>query len=528
MKHGKKLAALLLALVLACTLATTVFASGVDTNLTDGNGSSTASGSITISNAVVGQTYTIYRILELESYDADSLKYVYKATDAWSSFINSDAIKDVYVNVDTQGYVTWKEITKDTAGYENADASALKAANDAAVAAFAKLAQAEATKQGSTITNNGTATASAPTEGQTSPTVSFNDLELGYYLVDSTLGTLCSLDTTNPRVTIEEKNAAPTNEKKVQEDSTNNYGSVNDADIGDTVNFKSTITLPKGSENIVFHDKMSEGLTLKIDSSNKPDVKVYTDENWNTELDSNNYTVKSTGLEDDCTFEISFEQTYLDSLTAASTNVYVKYSATLNEHAVIGGSGNPNTSKVSYGDDTNTKSTPVSTTTTYTWSFDILKYANGDKTSYLAGAEFVLLNSDKSKVATIVNGQLTDWTNFTNVQTLPTNSTITTNNTAKINIKGLDGDTYYLREIKAPAGYNILTSDGEVRIEPTTAQDGKTMSLSPVTAEIENKSGSELPSTGGMGTTLFYIIGGILVVGAGVLLVTKKRMDRED
>ena len=164
MKRFKKLAGLMLALVMVLAMALPAFAEG-------------ETGSITINDAVVGQTYTVYQILDLESYNASANAYAYKATTAWNTFINSDAIKGTYVEVDTQGYVTWKT---------GADA-----------AAFAKAAQKYA--KDNSIANQGSVTA-------TTTTVSFTGLDLGYYLVDTTLGTLCSLDTTNPDVVMEEKN----------------------------------------------------------------------------------------------------------------------------------------------------------------------------------------------------------------------------------------------------------------------------------------------------------------------------------
>ena len=493
MKHMKKLASLLLALVMVFAMGTTAFAAQEGT---------LTGGSITIDNAVKDQTYSIYQILYLESYSTDADgnatgAYAYKANSAWESWLKTQTS---YVSIDTQGYVTW---------VTNADA-----------AAFAKAAQAYAKQQ------NMTSDATAITA--TSSEVKFTNLNLGYYLVDSTMGTLCSLDTTNPSVTIKEKNAEVTNEKEVEEDSTGSYGSVNDADIGQTVNFKSTITLPKGSENVVFHDEMSQGLSLNANS-----IKVYTDANMTTELTAGNYTVTTTGLSDGCTFEVSFDKTYLDGLTADTTTVYVKYSATVNDQAVVGNTGNPNKSKVSYGETGHTKTTPDSTTTTYTWSFDVLKYANGDKNKVLKDAQFVLLSKDKTKVATIVNGKLTGWATVPaagsdgNIS-WPANTTLTTDTNGKITIAGLDADTYYLRETAAPAGYNKLADDVEVKIEPTknTASDGSTtLSLTAVTAEIENKSGTELPSTGGMGTTIFYVVGSILLIGAAILLITKKRMN---
>ena len=94
-------------------------------------------------------------------------------------------------------------------------------------------------------------------------TATLSGLNLGYYLVDTTLGTLCSLDTTNPTVAMKEKNEAPTITKDVQEDSNNTWGDKNDADINQTVNFKATVTVKKGAENYTVHDTMSAGLTYK-------------------------------------------------------------------------------------------------------------------------------------------------------------------------------------------------------------------------------------------------------------------------
>ena len=492
MKQVKKLASVLLALVMALALTATAFAEG-------------ETGSITIKDAVVGQTYTIYQILDLESYNASANAYAYKAATAWNTFINSDAIKGTYVEVDAQGYVTWKD---------GADA-----------AAFAKAAQKYA--KDNSIANQGSVTA-------TTTTVSFTGLDLGYYLVDTTLGTLCSLDTTNPNVVMEEKNEVPTNVKTVEEDSTGNYGEKNDADIGQTVNFKSTITAQAGAENYVFHDTMSNGLTLNKESIKVNGVAV-TDGQGN-DVAGDNYTVSypSGDGSDGCTFEIAFAQSYLDTITAATT-ITITYSATLNENAKVGIEGNPNTSKLSYGEINSTtgkpgSTTPPSETVTYTWDLDILKYGNKDESNVLPDAKFVLLNKDKSKVATVVNGKITGWVAVPTAGeggsiTWPANTVLTTDANGKIEIDGLDADTYYLRETQAPAGYNKLADDQEVKITGATTVDGK-LTYTTVVAKINNQSGTELPSTGGIGTTIFYVLGGVLVVGAAVLLVTKKRMER--
>lgn len=493
MKHAKKLASLLLALVMALSMTVTAFAAQ--------EGEQTG-GSITINDAVVGQTYKLYQILYLESYstDADGKAtgaYAYQANSSWSSFLGSDAIKGVYLNVDSQGYVTWVD--------------------GASAADFAKLAQAYA--------KDNSIAADADAVTATSTTVKFENLKLGYYLVDTTLGTLCSLDTTNPTVVMEEKNEAPTNDKTVEEDSNSQYGDVNDADISQIVNFKSTITAQSGAENYVLHDKMTNGLTYE-------EVTGVTLNG--TAVAASNYTVDANPADED-TFDVKFTQAFCDTLKA-NDQIVISYSATVNANAVVGGAGNSNESKVSYGDSSNTKTTPPSITKTYTWSFDVLKYANDDKTKVLANAEFVLLNSDKTKVATIVSEKLTGWVDVPAAGndgkvTWPANTALTTDAKGKIAIEGLDADTYYLREIAAPAGYNRLADDVTVTITPTESTDAngnKTLTLSPVTVKISNKSGAELPSTGGMGTTIFYVIGSILLLGAVVLFITKKRMSAKE
>ena len=220
--------ALLLALIMVFALAVPAMAAG--------------EGSITINNAVVGQTYTIYRVFDLESYNAQTNAYAYKINNAWKAFAQTTDAQKNYIKLDDQGYVTW-----------------VGDATDARAAEFARLALAYAKEN---------EIAEVDSKKADADTVTFTGLALGYYLIDTTTGTLCALDTTNSTVNVEEKNTEPSVDKEVKENSTKQFGKNNDANIGDTIEFQATITAGKGAENYVLHDKMSEGLTFNQDSVN--------------------------------------------------------------------------------------------------------------------------------------------------------------------------------------------------------------------------------------------------------------------
>ena len=205
----------------------------------------------------------------------------------------------------------------------------------------------------------------------------------------------------------------------------------------------------------------------------------------------------------------------------------VTYSATVNANAVVGGTGNPNTTKLGYSNISGT-TTEESQTRTYVWEFDVKKYTKkGDEKIDLAGAEFVLYKTvdDKDYYVKAVNGKVTGWTETESEATVFVSSANGT-----FSISGLDADTYYLKEIKAPDGYNMLKTPVKVVITATIGSDDVGTATitynetSTGTVMIENNTGTELPSTGGIGTTVFYVIGGLLMAVAVVLLVTKKKM----
>lgn len=484
MKLSRKILSLVLVLALAMVmgLATTAFAE-------KNEGTTTKPGSITITNALKGETYNAYQILYLESYDAEKKIYAYKANSAWEDWLRT---QDAYVSFDAQGYVTWVK--------------------DASAADFAKAAKGQLS--GKTVAGSVTPTADGP--------ATISNLQLGYYLVDSTVGALCELNTTKPDVKIADKNERPTIEKKVQEDSDEKWGDVNDADIGQTVNFKSTVSAKPGARNYVVHDKMDSH--LKFDSV----TSITAGSKTLTEGAGNDYTVVTSGLNDDCTFHIVFTETYLNSITA-DTNIVINYTAKLTSEAVAG-TGYVNETWLDYGDNQHTEH---DTTTTYTWKLPIYKYyKNGEAKKALAGAEFILYKgSDESnrEYAQVTNGKLTGWTKEKTEATK-----LVSGDDGMIAVEGLDADTYYLEETKAPGGYNKLAGPVKVEISHTVSVEGADMThtlkqdtTNVERVEIENKSGTELPSTGGIGTTIFYVLGSILVIGAVVLLIAKKRMSAD-
>ena len=469
-KTFKKLFAALLAAALVLAMAVPAFAV---TNATKG--------SITISNTVKDETYTIYRMFKLDSYNAESNTYSYTVESDWEGFFKTGAGGN-YITLDGQNHPTW------TAADEN---------DSTTVAAFAKAALAWAKQKG---------IQSAGTQEGNGSSITFSNLDLGYYLVDSSLGALCGLNTTNPDATIKEKNEKPEIKKEVQT-SAGDWSSENNAKIGDTVEYKVEIKVADGAQKYTVTDTMSKGLTF-----NNSSLKVTANDAVTTD-----YTLTSTTNG----FTLVLPETYVSTLTKGTT-IIVTYNATLNKDAVIDGDGNANEVKLSYGNHQNTVPSKV---TTKSYQFDLVK-VDGTTNKLLDGAEFEL--ADGETKLSFVKDTAGNYRVATTGEEGAT-TTITVKN-GKVNIYGLAGKTYTLTETKAPDGYNKLVTSETVNladgskthatIVDSVYKDGGVV--------VENHAGTVLPSTGGMGTTLFYVIGGGLMVAAVVLLVTKKRMEHKN
>lgn len=502
MKLIKKIAAIMFAFMMVVSMSCNVKANDTTTPATG------ETGTITINNAIPKQTYTIYKILDLESYDKTKNNYSYKPANGWESFIDQNT--DYFIKNEYDG-ISWKA---------NEGETTEQAQKRAGTLAKKALAYAKDKINGISSVNSKKAE---------SATVTFNDLALGYYLVDSSVGALCSLDTTNPSVIIKEKNGVPSADKKVSNSKTGPFDTSSTASIGDTVFFKTTITAQPGAQNYVLHDKMTEGLTFDQNSVN---VSLHKNAQ-NTDRDlskTTDYSVETTNLESTnpkCTFHVNFIPTFCDSLEANDT-ITVTYSATLNANAVIGNDANTNTNKtlLSYGD--SQKTTEV-TTNTKTFEMHVFKFykdkKNSDKETGLADAVFTL--SKKSDGTEPI--KLTKTNENSNIYKVNNNGTIadiTTPGDGKFTIQGLGAGTYYLTEIKQPDGYNKLAKSVKVEIAVNGAitVDGKLITGVDKLVKVENKTGTVLPSTGGAGTTMIYLVGAVLVLGSGVVLATKRRV----
>ena len=511
MKHIKKLASLLLALVMVFALATTAFAE--ETTY-----------SITINNSTAGHTYEAYQIFT-------------------GDLATNEAGNKVLSNIVWGSGVS--EAGQTALGDAAAKAETLKTEDDAK--AFAKaVAPYLTTAAGS---------ANTVTDGK----YVISGLAAGYYLVKDQDGSLIGDNDSYTEyiiqvvgnVTATPKSDVPEVQKKVKDinDSTDttktDWQDSADYDIGDSVPFQLKATLADNVSSyttykVVFHDTLSKGLTY-----NK-DAKVYIDG-----TETNGFTVTAT-VNADGTTTLTVSCDDVKALGAGNSSVItVEYTAKLNENAVLGSAGNPNEVYLEYSNNPNkseegnneTGETPKDVVIVFTYKTIINKVDS--ETKPLTGAAFKLEKLIKGE-----DGAADAWTTIKEFAVDGTTTSFT--------FSGLDDGQYKLTETKTPVGYNTIdpiyfvieATHGETADVPTLKtlnayltdangnkqtemKDGESVNIDlgtvdltagSITTTVVNKSGSELPSTGGIGTTIFYVLGGVLVLAAVVLLVTKKRM----
>lgn len=492
MKALKKVLALCLAAILLLALSPAAFADGDTAN-------------VTIKGAAYGETYNFYKMFSVNSVVTEGEKTLisYEVNPLWADFFATGAAGSTYITLEN-GNPTWTGEST-AAAYE----------------AFAKAAFAYVGQKNLTADRAARFDGPGDKIGQTGD-FTVDGLPLGYYLVDTSLGALLSLGSAHTNVEIKEKNDVPTFKKEVQ-DSAGNWGSSNTAKIGDTVNFKSEFTIGKGNDyEYVFKDIMSEGLTL-VANSIKVQAKQKDGTLTNVTEGNGAYTELTSSETDKFTFGLQFAKAFIE--TYREGTVVITYSAVLNERAKIDDANpNPNDATLTYND-----KTLKGHTDTYTYQFDLVKYytdANGSK-KLLKEAQFKLFeNADGTgdAIKFVKNEAGTEYRVAKQGET--GTDIIVTLGTEKITIKGLDKKTYYLEETKAPGGYNKLKERKEVDLTNGSITATREDNFFTGGVQVENKSGTTLPSTGGMGTTLFYVVGGLLMVCAVVLLVTKKRMEK--
>lgn len=516
----KKVALILtLAMILIAIVAATAFA---DTGSITINQPSSDS----VSNA--GQTFNAYKVFDV-TYSGTA--YSYTVATKFSDFFSAAPFTGK----------TDSEIAAIIAGYD-ADA----------MSAFAKDLMDYVDTNSIAADGMGTG---LPRSTPPADATTITGLDLGYYLVTGkvvadgpvTVVTACSLTTTNPTASITPKADAPTIDKEVSNHNFPAPGWKNwtDINIGDTADFRLTSKVPDmiGYESYTYtvHDIMSAGLTFgAADAAN---VKVYIDDMDTPIAAASHYTL-NTSPTDGHTFDIVFDPTYFVGLTAG-TDILITYSATLNASAVIGTGSPANTNKVHltysnnpYTDDTGT--TPDITVTVYTFEMDIFKYTDSPAANTpLAGAKFTLC-TDAAGTQPIEFIQTAAGTSILPLKlrralTAET-GTITeflSPASGNINLLGLDAGTYYLVETAPPDGYNSVDPiEVEIALSNNTSGAFTVSVIAPLTrvvtptaiVYVKNSTGAELPTTGGVGRTIFLITGLTLMVLAGGALILRKKL----
>mgnify|MGYP002564979263 CR=1 FL=1 len=489
MRHARKLASLLLALIMVFALATTAFAAENTTI-------SAPKGSI--------RTYDVYQIFTGDLHEGvlSNIKWGKNGTGTEETAVDQTTL-------DALAAVNGKSATEKLTEIQ-------------------KYVKLDSEKFG-TVSNGNQLT--VPT---------------GYYLIkdngpvnDGEAYSLYVVQVVGP-TTISPKVGTTTSDKKVDDKNDSNttedattWQDSADYDIGDAVPFKLSATIAQDYANythgykLTFHDKEDAGLSF-----NKNSVKVYVDGT----LITTGYEVVTEGLTDGCTFEVRFANLKDIASVEAGSIISVEYTSTLDTDATVGSAGNKNTSHVTYTNNPNDEQagengeTPDDVVIVFTYQTIVNKVTKNpnydpkvegsEEYIPLKGAGFTLYKKNASGTYESVGSELKgeDMTTFT--------------------WSGLDDGDYKLVETTTPSGYNTIP-DIEFTITAThdVSSDNPTLislsggdkftgviSTGVVSANIENQSGAQLPSTGGIGTTIFYVLGSVLVIGAAVLLVTKKRM----
>ena len=428
--------------------------------------------SIEVKDVIDGEEYTAYKILNYTDNGKTG------AERAVSYYLTKDEYTAIGAALEAAGFAFTASADGTQYVLNNADTI------DVADAA----SKLDVTKLGNALGKFG------PVEGADGK-AEFDGLTAGYYFVTTTAGSFCALHDEKEIATAVEKNTVTTPDKKQGAEAGSYADAKLDVNVGDTVYYDAEIKIGKGANyEITGTDTLSDGLTLNHEDGDIT-VKVGT-----ADVDAANYTLEAT----DHGFTIKFTAAYVSTLKENDV-IKIEYSAVVNENAIIRGD-NPNTWEIDYSKQHEDDKTVVKT-----YDVDLKKT---DGTNALAGAKFNLYKEETGGTALKFTkddkGYVLD----------PTNGAveIDAGDGTGVNIRGLAPGTYYFEETVAPAGYNKLKDRVPVEV--------KTDATAAAEITVVNNAGSVLPSTGGIGTTMFYIVGSVLVIGAAVVLISKRRMAR--
>lgn len=476
MKLAKKLISLTLSIVMVAVLGVAVLAAGT--------------GSITIDNPQPGKTYTAYKIFDV-TYSGEAYSYTISKSDPNLSIVQEYAGS------------TGSGLTLTSAGTVF-NVSFSKGTDAFSAPKFAAFLKAKTLSGGITFSSVG---------GK----MKVDGIPEGYYFINSLTGTLCELATAKD-ITIHDKDVAPVISKTHDDADSTVY-------VGQKVNFTITGVIPAtvGYNEYTYQitDKMTSGLVLNRDIKVKIDG-VDVSESASVEIQ---YDADKKG------FFVEIVVRQYD----VGKDIVVTYSAIVNENA-IERDKETNTVTLKYSNDPNNAASygyASDTANLYSFNVKVDKHAADNTAKKLVGAEFYFKNSSGQYYKRDETTKNVTW-----VLNKAEATMLSSDTNGVLTFTGIDMGTYYLEETKAPDGYNLLSGDVTVVIYKNAANNGYVATVDlhsatvaaddlTVTASIANSTGTTLPETGGTGTIIFIVVGAVAVIGAGLFLVTNKRMSKE-